>query len=248
MIWRSKPDTAVGGAAAVNPAHTPLHAPLRSGGRLVFELRTSKGQWLRSGDTSASFLISLDAAASAAGLPPAPGPPAPPSAPAGPVAPAAPAAPPAAAAVEKQPAPAAAQSPKPAAATERPSAEAAGKAAGREAAAGLEGGPAASAWDAAAEAAAAAADASWDLRSLLLPADLAEGDAALLGGVAGDVVDEIAAAESKAERSLMHRFQIAGDLVRSRVLAPGAGDAGAARALAAVAVWLRLSSLRLLRW
>lgn len=51
----------------------------------------------------------------------------------------------------------------------------------------------------------------------------------------------------------MHRFQIAADLLRAHCgpLLGGGGGSGAeagARALAAVAVWLRFSSLRLLRW
>ncbi|KAI8474403.1 MAG: hypothetical protein J3K34DRAFT_493679 [Monoraphidium minutum] len=150
----------------------PLEGPFGAGGRFVFELRTSKGQWLRAAGTSTSFLLHLNTAARAAGPD----------------------------------------------------------------------------W------AAAAAALPWDVRGLLRPEDVDESEdaaAARLGAVAAGVVDEIAGQESKAERSLMHRFGIAADLVRRRAAAAGGGaaaEAEAARALAAVAVWLRFSGLRLLRW
>lgn len=54
------------------------------------------------------------------------------------------------------------------------------------------------------------------------------------------MVDEIGSLEHKAERSLMHRYNIAHDLLQR-----GQADAGA---LAAVGMWLRFSSARLLLW
>ncbi|KAK9838302.1 hypothetical protein WJX81_003198 [Elliptochloris bilobata] len=57
------------------------------------------------------------------------------------------------------------------------------------------------------------------------------------------MVSEIASQEPKAERSLMHRFNIAHGLLEAAV----ARGCGAAE-LAALAVWLRLSAARLLTW
>jgi len=105
-----------------------------------------------------------------------------------------------------------------------------------------------------------AAEAAWNLRAALLRAEDAQEEATVLGPVAQRVVADVAGEEPKAERSLMHRFGIAADLVRRHCGAllsrggggaggaPSAEAAGAAQALAAVAVWLRFSSLRLLDW
>ncbi len=243
-------------------------------GRLVFELRTGKGQWMRSGDTATSFLLPLTNAALAAGL----AAPAPPAAAAPSPTPdeaastsAAPASP------RKAAGKAAAAAPKPdlpAATTGKKVGGASGRASGRNGGAAVgamavldrpdspaaDKAPAAAAeeeeddgWD---EEAALAMDASWDIRLLLQGAYAAEEASAVpLGPVTGGVVGDVRGEEPKAERSLMHRFGIAADLVQRHCGAllggggaPGEERAEAARALAAVAVWLRFSSLRLLEW
>lgn len=250
-------------------AGPPPAFPCRSpGGRLVFELRTSKGQWLRTAETATSFVLALDPAARAAGLAP---PPPPAAAPAAPAARAGPG--PVGEAVEDAAAVALAAH-----------AVGKGRAIGKG---GREAKPARRAAEAAAAparampaAAPAAADTTddwspvtssddfggadlleisdllisdrdgWDVRGLLRVADVQEEASAAEGPPDHDLIRQIASEEHKAERSLMHRFQIACDLVGSRALAAlRGGDAGAAaRALAALAVWLRFSSLRLLRW
>lgn len=62
-------------------------------------------------------------------------------------------------------------------------------------------------------------------------------------GVCRWMVDQIAQREPQAERSLMHRYHAAADLVE---MAAGSGELEGA--LAAVTAWLRLSSARLLVW
>ena len=225
--------------------------------RLVFELRTASGQWLRAGSSGASFVLPLDDGHDAAVAAVA-------------AAAAAKDAAAAAAAGEKEQKKAPA-SPATAAAEAAPAAAVAAEtAASPSAASGLPATAAApldttvrpAPWDAAA---AAAAEAAWDVRSLLRAGDAAE-EAPALGPVPRAVVAQIAGLEAKAERSLMHRFSIAADLLREHCGAlleePAAtgGDAeqqqqqqqqrraDAAAALGAVALWLRLSALRLLRW
>lgn len=273
----------------------PLQGVFGSGGRLVFELRTAKGQWLRSAETSTSFILHLEGAARAAGLPAisrtatdpavstmataavesrAAVPPAAGDVAAGPVgeaveaevAPDVPSAgilrPPggdasvdepdpdspgqrgiAGSGSERKPrsvvgaAPAVGQ---PSDANGTTSATAAGHLKGVR-------GSLATPYDLTA---ADAADEAWDVRKLLSQADL-EDEASSLGPVPDGVVSEIRSEEHRAERSLMHRFGIAAELLRRHGAAKGTKErlgADSARALGAVAVWLRLSGLRLLRW
>jgi hypothetical protein len=230
----------------------------------VFELRTAKGQWLRSAETATSFVLPLAPAAAAAGLaPPAPPPPAP--AGGGPAggpgggppdggggggggtdAGARSAGAGGSSAAERPPPPAADGSSGGGGGSAGGGARAAGPSVSQRAAAG----PIADA---------GGADVAWDVRALLRAADAAE-EATPLGPPPPAAVEEIAGLEPKAERSLMHRFSLAEQLLRRRCGAlldcggDGAGggageaDAEALRALAAAAVWLRLSALRLLRW
>jgi hypothetical protein len=66
-------------------------------------------------------------------------------------------------------------------------------------------------------------------------------------GVAWDTVDHLAHRESDAERSLMHRYNIAADQLQ-HLLGQHRGGGWVGGNLLAVAVWLRLSASRLLTW
>ena len=194
----------------------------------MFELRTGKGQWLRSGNTGTSFLLPLAPVASEAGL-------------------AAPAPPP-------TPMPRMADTPavEPSVPSASNKAAVAGSVAAVKQASGAEVSGVAAAAAAASAAIAAAVDAAVDeaLRDLswLVRTEDAAEEASALGAVADDLVAAIRSEEPNAERSLMHRFGAAADMLAKHVTNGGADARGRWAALAAAAVWLRLSGLRLLRW